>query len=65
MTRLVLLIGASLALGYVSKASLSQPRSHGFYRFLAWESILALVLLNFRGFAQWFGDPFCLRQLAS
>jgi protein-S-isoprenylcysteine O-methyltransferase Ste14 len=65
VTRLVLFVGASLILGYVSKASLSQPRSHGFYRFLAWESILALVLLNFRGFALWFGDPLCLRQLTS
>jgi protein-S-isoprenylcysteine O-methyltransferase Ste14 len=65
VTRLVLFVGASLALGYVSKASLNQPRSHGFYRFLSWESILALVLLNFRDFAQWFGDPFCPRQLVS
>jgi len=65
VTRLVLFVGASLVLGYVSKDSLSRPRSHGFYRLLAWESILALVLLNFRGFATWFGDPFCLRQLVS
>jgi protein-S-isoprenylcysteine O-methyltransferase Ste14 len=65
VTRLILFVGASLVLGYVSRASLSQLRSHGFYRFLAWESILALVLVNFRGLAQWFGDPFRLRQLAS
>ena len=63
--RLVFFVGASLVLAYVSKASLSQSGSHGFYRFFAWEFILALVLLNFRGLAQWFGDPFCLRQLAS
>lgn len=65
VTRLVLFVGASVVLGYVSKASLSQPRSHGFYRFLAWEFILALVLVNVLGLAQWFGDPFSLRQLAS
>jgi protein-S-isoprenylcysteine O-methyltransferase Ste14 len=63
--RLVLFVGASLFLVYVSKTSLSRPRSHGFYRFFAWECILVLALLNFRGFAQWFGDFFCLRQLAS
>jgi protein-S-isoprenylcysteine O-methyltransferase Ste14 len=65
VTRLVLFVGASVVLGYVSKASLSQPRSHGFSRLLAWEAILALVLLNFRDFAQWFGDPLGLRQIAS
>ena len=63
--RLVLLVVVTLILAYVSRASLSRPSSHGFYRFLAWESILALVLLNFRGFSQWFGDPLCLRQLIS
>jgi len=63
--RVVIFVCLSAVLAYVSRASLSVPRSHGFYRFLAWESILALSLLNFRGFAQWFGDPFCLRQLAS
>ncbi len=65
VTRLVIFVGASVVLGYVSKASLSHPRSHGFYRFLAWEFTLALVLVNVQGLAQWFGDPFCLRQLAS
>ncbi len=65
MTRLVIFAGASVALGWISRASLRQPRSHGFYRYLAWEVLLALVLVNFRGLAQWFADPFCLRQLAS
>jgi protein-S-isoprenylcysteine O-methyltransferase Ste14 len=65
MTRLALFVGASVVLGYVSRASLNQARSHGFYRFLAWEFMLALVLVNVQGLAQWFGDPFCLRQLAS
>jgi hypothetical protein len=40
---------------YVSKKSLLSPQSHGFYRFFAWESILALVLLNA---LQWFKNPF-------
>jgi protein-S-isoprenylcysteine O-methyltransferase Ste14 len=65
MTRLVLFAGFSAALAYLSRASLTTPRSHGFYRFLAWESIVALAVLNFRSFGQWFGDPLGLRQLVS
>jgi protein-S-isoprenylcysteine O-methyltransferase Ste14 len=65
MTRLVLFAGFSAALVYLSRASLTTPRSHGFYRFLAWESIVALAVLNFRSFGQWFGDPLGLRQLVS
>jgi protein-S-isoprenylcysteine O-methyltransferase Ste14 len=38
------------------------PGSHGFYRFFAWELILALVLLNV---AVWFRDPFNWHQLIS
>lgn len=47
---------------YVSRASLAVPRSHGFYRFLAWEAILALALLNIDA---WFRDPFSWHQLIS
>ena len=32
----------TLLLIYISRASLHSPRSHGFYRFFAWEFILAL-----------------------
>jgi len=53
------------ALAYVSRASLKAPRSHGFYRFFAWECILALFFLNFISFQQWFGDPISVRQLIS
>jgi protein-S-isoprenylcysteine O-methyltransferase Ste14 len=47
---------------YVSRASLTVPRSHGFYRFFAWEAILALALLNIDA---WFRDPFSWHQLIS
>ncbi len=47
---------------YVSRKSLLSPQSHGFYRFFAWESILALVLLNA---LQWFKNPFSFQQLIS
>jgi protein-S-isoprenylcysteine O-methyltransferase Ste14 len=47
---------------YVSRASLAVPRSHGFYRFFAWEAILGLALLNIN---VWFRDPFSWHQLIS
>jgi protein-S-isoprenylcysteine O-methyltransferase Ste14 len=50
----------SLILVFISRASLKQPRSHGFYRFFAWEAILALFLLNVNF---WFRDPFAWNQL--
>jgi len=59
--RIILFVGLSAALGYVSRASLAVPRFHGFYRFFAWECILALFFLNFVSFRQWFGDPFAVR----
>jgi protein-S-isoprenylcysteine O-methyltransferase Ste14 len=46
----------------VSRVSLRSPRSHGFYRFFAWETTLGLLLINLDG---WFADPFSSRQLAS
>ena len=55
-------VAASIPLVYVSRASLREPRSHGFYRFFAWEAILALVMLNLD---LWFVDPFSWHQLIS
>jgi protein-S-isoprenylcysteine O-methyltransferase Ste14 len=52
----------TVGLVYVSWASLREPRSHGFWRFWAWEAILALILLNLD---QWFRDPFSWHQLIS
>jgi len=46
----------------VSWRALLNPRSHGFYRFIAWECMLALVLLNF---PSWTLDPFSPRQIVS
>ena len=53
---------ATAGLGYVSCASLRQPRSHGFYRFFAWEAILAVALLNIE---VWFRAPLSWHQLIS
>lgn len=52
----------TLALIYVSRISLHDPRSHGFYRFFAWEAILALILLNIQ---DWFQNPFAWYQVIS
>jgi len=46
----------------VSRRSLSNPSSHGFYRFFAFEGILILLLLNA---PFWFEKPFSPRQLLS
>jgi protein-S-isoprenylcysteine O-methyltransferase Ste14 len=47
---------------WVSRHALLKPLSHGFYRFFAWECILALVLVNF---PMWEVDPFAPHQLVS
>lgn len=65
MLRVIIFALMSAALAYVSRASLKVPRSHGFYRFFAWECILGLFFLNFINFQQWFADPFVARQLTS
>ncbi|GAB4529251.1 MAG: hypothetical protein Kow0063_06140 [Anaerolineae bacterium] len=62
MLKLPVFIIASAILVYVSKASLRDPRSHGFYRFFAWEAILVLALLNLD---VWSSDLFSWHQLIS
>ena len=52
-------------LAFLSRSPLSVPGSHGFYRFFGWESMLALLLLNFGGVGPWFADPFSPRQIIS
>lgn len=52
----------SACLIYTSRASFKSPHSHGFYRFFAWEFILALFLLNL---GVWFSQPFSAYQLVS
>ena len=59
---LVLFCAGSTFFLWVSRHALLKPRSHGFYRFFAWEMMLALVLLNF---PMWTVDPFSPLQIAS
>ncbi len=65
MLRVILFVSLSAVLANVSRASLKNTRSHGFYRFFAWECILGLFFLNFISLQQWFGDPVSVRQLIS
>jgi len=62
MFKLIIFVVASAGIAFVSRASLRAARSHGFYRFFAWETILALVLLNVN---DWFRDPFSAHQIVS
>jgi protein-S-isoprenylcysteine O-methyltransferase Ste14 len=62
MLKLIIFIVASAGIVFVSRASLLFPRSHGFYRFFAWEFILALILLNLE---RWFSNPFSIHQIIS
>lgn len=52
----------TLILLALSWQALRRPRSHGFYRFFAWEAILGLLVLNG---PLWFVDRFAPHQLAS
>ncbi len=62
MFKLFAFLVLSAGLVYISRASLRAPRSHGFYRFFAWEFIVALFLLNIE---VWFQTPFAWHQLVS
>ena len=60
--KVIMFAVGSMILIYISRASLRQSRSHGFYRFFAWETILILFLLNVDF---WFRDPFAWHQIIS
>lgn len=60
--KLAILVVVSVGILVVSWQSLRNPRSHGFYRFFAFESILILILLNLE---HWFSDPFSVHQIVS
>lgn len=60
--RTIMFFILSLFFIIVSRRALVNPRSHGFYRFFAFEGIAFLVLYNH---PVWFDDPFSLPQLFS
>ncbi len=52
----------SIPIVWLSRRSLLHPTSHGFSRFLAFEAIFALIVLNA---PHWFEDAFGAQQLVS
>ena len=62
MVQFVLWLLLSIPLVWFSWKFLNDPKTYGFYRFFAFESILALVLLNGNS---WFVDPWAPRQIFS
>ena len=62
LIKLAVFICATAGILFVSWESLHNPRCHGFYRFFAWEAIVALMLLNVDF---WIKNPFSFFQIIS
>lgn len=62
MFKIIIFAVVSAVIVYSSWASLLNPRSHGFYRFFAWEAILVMILLNLD---YWFDVPYSIPQIIS
>ncbi len=62
MLKLATFIIVSAGIVFFSRKSLCRVRSHGFFRLFAFESILALLLLNLE---YWFYEPFSTLQIIS
>ena len=60
--RLVIFIAGTLGILWVSWSALKKPGSHGTFRFLAWEAILLLFVMNF---TYWFVAPWEWNQIIS
>lgn len=59
---LFILLSGTAVLLWLSRKALRNPGGHGFYRFFAWEGILALFVLNHR---PWGEQPFSPHQIVS
>lgn len=60
--RVVLFITVSTANTVISWRAIRNIRSHGFFRFIAWEAVAALIVWNL---PQWFYEPLSIRQILS
>ena len=60
--KVVIFLSASAGIFQVSRRSLRSRRFHGFYRFFAWETIVALLLLNPE---RWFRRPSGWQQVTA
>ncbi|MBN2146849.1 MAG: isoprenylcysteine carboxylmethyltransferase family protein [Anaerolineales bacterium] len=59
---IAIFVAGTAFLVYISHLSLPHMRSHGFYRFFAWEILLVMLVLNLR---TWFETPLAWHQLIS
>ena len=57
----VIILTTAILIGF-SWRSLPHPRSHGFFRFFAWEAILVQIIINL---PYWFTNSFSWNQLIS
>lgn len=55
-------IAGTAVLAYISRASFRVPKSHGYYRFFAWELILILIVLSLN---DWDGPVRTPNEIAS
>ncbi len=62
MEKLILFAALSVPVIILSWHTLFNIKSHGFYRFLAWEGIIWLFVSNYK---YWFADPFSIQHLFS
>jgi len=62
MDRIFLFVILSVPIVLISRRTLFDFRSHGFYRFFSWECIIWLFVSNY---TFWFNDPFSIRQVFS
>jgi protein-S-isoprenylcysteine O-methyltransferase Ste14 len=60
--RVVLFIVSAVGLAVISRRTLLRFRSHGFFRFIAWEAIAALIIWNL---PYWISEPTSPRQVLS
>ena len=62
MIKGIIFVVVSGAFWLLSREALRDPKSHGYYRFFAFECILLLLLLNYE---HWFVNPFSSVQMLS
>jgi protein-S-isoprenylcysteine O-methyltransferase Ste14 len=62
MIQAAIFILASAGITWLSRRSLFTPQAHGFFRFFAFEAILALVVLQLE---HWFANPLAYYQVIS
>lgn len=58
--QLIIFVVGTIVIVWVSRSSLKDIQSHGFYRFFAWEIILVMFAVNVR---YWIKEPFSIKQI--